>query len=524
MKKNNFNGRNEINSLILCKKCKTIPLIELVPKDNKLKILLTCKCSHQNLIKSETFLKYYYINNYIDLEIDEKRNKIKEEKINRIINNYQEYKNNYLNNLEKIKEGILEQIKSLEKRIVSMIDLNKNINENIDKIIQILIKNYRINQNYKINKENILNNIHMNSKNDFIFSCKRSLNKSINDFSKTIQSYLKENYIITDDKYKIIQSLFKFDFILEINKKMFLTLREGKEIKIFDKDNYKNQLEIKNDMMINNLLIDERQRYLISVENNSLIKFRDFNEIKIKISQLVYEENKSFSPTDLLEFKHEMNIKELISLENNLLVLTDGKSLNIYKYDINAKSSKLINKSDIKALYLKIIKRRGKIYISYFSDNYIYICEIPSLINKNKIECGIQNYSVYNKNRLVYEQINENEILLGLDNKISLINLDTNKKNISKKINFYIMSVKVLNDNTILIGGRSEIKRLYMKTLEDLPCLIRFEDDDEFDEDYYYGFNLQRNEDDVNSINQLSDGKLLLKLTYDIKIYGNEYN
>ena len=79
------------------------------------------------------------------------------------------------------------------------------------------------------------------------------------------------------------------------------------------------------------------------------------------------------------------------------------------------------------------------------------------------------------------------------------------------------MSLKILKDNTLLIGGRSEIRRLYVKTLENLPNLISFEEDD--DEEYDYNFiGLNRNENDVGSIIELNDGKLMLVLSYDINL------
>ena len=82
--------------------------------------------------------------------------------------------------------------------------------------------------------------------------------------------------------------------------------------------------------------------------------------------------------------------------------------------------------------------------------------------------------------------------------------------------------IKILKDNTLLIGGRSEIRRLYVKTLENLPNLISFDEDD--DEEYDYNFiGLNRNENDVGSIIELNDGKLMLVLSYDIKIYGNKF-
>ena len=76
------------------------------------------------------------------------------------------------------------------------------------------------------------------------------------------------------------------------------------------------------------------------------------------------------------------------------------------------------------------------------------------------------------------------------------------------------MSLKILKDNTLLIGGRSEIRRLFIKTFEDLPCLISFED--YYDEDEYdYNF-INLNENDVSSIIELNDGNLF-------KIYGIKF-
>lgn len=121
--------------------------------------------------------------------------------------------------------------------------------------------------------------------------------------------------------------------------------------------------------------------------------------------------------------------------------------------------------------------------------------------------------------------MNENEIIFGTSNYLYILNLDEDKNDrfFSKRMTFDIMAIKVLNDNTVLIGGRNEIRRLYMKTLEDLPSLISFIDDEDDDDYEYSGLNLHLNENDVSSINELSDGKLMLTLTYDIKIYGNKF-
>ena len=121
---------------------------------------------------------------------------------------------------------------------------------------------------------------------------------------------------------------------------------------------------------------------------------------------------------------------------------------------------------------------------------------------------------------MIYEQISENELMIGENNYIKIINMDNTQCHITKKINFDIMSIKVLKDRTILIGGRGEIKRLFSKTLEELSCLISFIDySDDYDD--YTELNLNNyNENDVLFIDELSDGKLMINLPYDTKIYG----
>ena len=85
------------------------------------------------------------------------------------------------------------------------------------------------------------------------------------------------------------------------------------------------------------------------------------------------------------------------------------------------------------------------------------------------------------------------------------------------------MSLKIMKDKTLLIGGRSEIRRIFIKTFEDLPCLISF-DEDYDDDEYDYNFiAINRNENDVSSIIEFDDNKLMLVLTYDIKIYGIKF-
>ena len=507
----------KINSLIFCRKCNSIPLIEIVPKEYEIKIFLSCKCLRQQLIKQETFFKYYYYSN--NMEIEENK-EIKNEKLKKLINIFDEYKNYYMNNLNKIKDDIENKFKNSLNKIQLMIDINKKFNQEIDKIIKILIKNYEMNPNDNNNIENIIKNIQINSYKKFQNFDSIKIDKNISSINKIIELFLNENYIIASDKYQIISSFKKYDFIIELNKNIFAALKKNESIKIFDIKNHDNYLEIKKNLSVNNILIEETKRYLISSEDEYFAKFRDLNEIIKKFSESNYLKNSILFPP-LYELKHDNSIISLINLKNNLIGISDKKSFNIYKYDINGKNCQLISKLDIKFDNLKLIKIRNKDFISSFNNRILNIYEIPSLILRKEIQIQDRYHS-----KIVYEQMNDNELIIGENYYIKIINIENDKcKYISKKINFDIMSIKILKDGTILIGGRGQIKRLFWKNLEDLPCLISIEDYSNYYEDYYdyAGLNLinfNENENDVLYINELSDGKILIIFGYDIKIYG----
>ena len=522
------NKINEIKPLFICKKCNSIPLIELVPKEPELKILLKCKCYHQQLIKQEIFFKYYYNNNHMDIETDNQE--IKNEKIKSLIKTYEEYKNNYKKNLLKTKEEINKRLMELMKNIELLIDANQKYNDNIDKIIQIIIKNYKLNPDIDTNKENVIKNIQINSYLYDFNSFKKEFDFSV--LTKKIKSNLKDYYLITGDKYQKYKSFQKEDFIIELDKNIFASVVKNELIKLFNINNIYDFIEIDTNITNDTLLIDEKKRYLISVEDNFFVKFRDLSQIINRFSDQNYmNKDISLSLLPLYEFKHDSLILNLINLENNLLAILDDTSINIYKYDVNKKHSEKIKALIIKAdkynlskPFLKLIKRKENNFICNYNNSILNIYEIPTLIIKNEIKIPHQ----YNS-KVIYEQINENELIIGDKNLLKIINIDNNSISFSKKINFEIMSIKLLKDNTILIGGRSELKRLYMKTLEELPCLISFDEDKydyDYDDDYggYFLTNINRHENDVLFINELSDGKIMLTLTYDIKIFGLDFS
>ena len=466
-------------------------------------------------MKKEILYKYYYNEKHMDIEHNKK---IENDNFKILIQKYEEYKNHFMNNCQKIKNQMNIMLQDFIQKNEILIDKNKKDNEEIDEIIQILIKNYKLNPNNEINKENIIKNIYMNTYTHFKEYDFKMFEKNISNINKTIKSYLKENYIISSNKYEIIQSIRKEDLIIHLNNNIFASLKKDEYIKIFNIDDLSKNIKINKNLSINNILTDEKKRYLLSVEDDHFIKFRKLNEI---INDLSFDNfNKNINISPIFDIKHCSKIKNLINLENDLLGLIDENNIYIYKYNIDNKTSEIISKLDIKIDNLKLIKRKNKNSICSYINGFLNIYNIPSLILENSI-----NIKKGNAQKIIYEQISDNELIFAQKNYIYIINIENNTKSsfFAKRFNFDIMSFKILKDNTLLIGGRSEIRRLFIKTFEDLPCLISF-DEDYDDDEYDYNFiAINRNENDVSSIIEFDDNKLMLVLTYDIKIYGIKF-
>ena len=127
----------------------------------------------------------------------------------------------------------------------------------------------------------------------------------------------------------------------------------------------------------------------------------------------------------IFDIQHCSKIKNLINLENNLLALIDDNNINIYKYNIENKTSEIIIKSDIKTNNIKLIKRKNRNSISSYNNGFFNIYEIPSLTLENSIE--IKKGYVQT---IIYEQISYNEIIFALNNYIYTLNIENNPNNI----------------------------------------------------------------------------------------------
>ena len=492
-----------------CKNCKTIPLIELNPKKEELNILTTCKC-HKQYLKSDIFYKNYY--HQVSILKDEGEN-VNKEVMNNLIDHYLKRKEIFDKKCKKLKEDIIKIFEDTIKKIESFYDKNNDINNKINKIVHILINNYKTNPNNSINIKNIIFNTQIN-KNSFLDVNDIRLTKIINK----VNYFFGNNFIINSNTFKLLRlsnESYGKKIFLEIENNLFARNISNNYIKIFD--NEKNTAKIKLHNTINNLLIDENKKHLISLENNLLIKFWDVQEIKNKLKD--NNNDKGINIFPLYKYEHSQFINEILYIEKNILLLMDKTNISIYEYNIfeaNFRVKKNLNVEECNNC--KIIKRNNKINICCFSHKNFIVIDYPELTITNTIEiCDTNSKFVY------YEQINNDEIILGDKENLKIYDFKSNKILLNRKINFNITCLKILRDNTLLVCGRCEIKRFLLKTMQELPQLIILENYKDYssdEENIGILSNLDRDMKDVKSIYEFIGGKIMIVMDYSIEIYG----
>ena len=515
----------EITKAFYCSKCKNIPLIEIYPKKKEFQILTTCKC-HKELLSVEQFLKDYMKKNFDISKIIYKEwgikysEKLKDININNIIEQYQINKEKIENNFFEIKTKIINELNITIKNIESIYEINKNINNKINNIIQILINNYKLNPENDTLKTNIILNTRININNNNL----DSLTNQLINYENKIKDYFTYNYIIKPNNINYVYSYNDYShnkIILEIKNNIILdrSLENKAEFKIYD---YKkeNSCILYFEDSINNLIVDEGSKYLISIIEPDIIRFFDINDIeeKLKINKTFYE----YDPIELLskyEFKHDNEIFELINIENNEICGTDYKNvLFIYKYNLCQKTSELVNKVHMEVSNLLLIKRKNKKYIICKNNGFLIMLNIPYLSILNEIQ--IVEYIDFNYNNNIlfyYDQINDDELIISYGKKLIILNLSNFQMKLKMDINFNISYIKKLNDNTILVGGKEKIKRFCLNNLEELPEIILF-DSLIFDENNYNGIS-----NNVSYINELSEGKIVIICGNYVSLYELYY-
>ena len=521
-----------------CKKCNSIPIIQIIPKDTITKILSACKC-HKQYENIETFIKNKSLKEKIDV------NKISNSPLNNffketnvdirtIKQKFEKAKNDLYQSSNVLKNKL---IKLYEEKIKEVNDLqNKYIQRNniIIEVLEKIIKSNELIKDNPSNIQNILNNCIFENRFK-INSILETFKTSLDDISKKLENYFKQELIVS---HSIIEKSIKKE---KLTDNFYCAINNFIEL---DEDicawcsKYKSYITIMNLLkkdsdMINfsahikyvNCMMKSNYDNLISCGEDGTIKIwplinNDFINFNLKKGK--EEIIKSMKVIDvnlipLLEYSNEYNdmkkIEKLVNLKDNQFLAHSKQSIFLFKYTINENKAEInlvnyyeYNLTPTKNVSYKflndivdiipIIKDEKEI-IALCMRSYIHFLKIPNFEVINSINVK----SMKDKSLL---QINSNELLI-IDNidYLKIIDMNTWKIKLSIKEDYSMNILLKLFDDTIICSGFDGIQRFNMKTMENLPNLIKLSEDDY---NYYYDDYYR---DDIVYLYQLKNGTII---------------
>ena len=485
-----------------CEKCSTIPLIHILSNNDSLKIFTRCKCI-KDLLTYESFNKLYFHKEKKDNLLELKPNTENTENINiskKLLeyNQLKEEINKF--NLE-LKNNIIEYYNKKIKQIESIYENNKKINNNLEQLMNHLISNYSLNEKNNSNINNILYNINMN----------KYYNKKLKDFKinelndmqfisyeKEVKNYFYNQHIISPEinEFKTIKYLSGHDdsvnCFLELNKNIGISCSRDSYIIYHDLNTYKPIIKFKGHQGGVNHIIKTEDNVLISCGEDSSIKIWEI----IKEEEYLNNKNKEIKIKPKIEIKTDENMKKIFiyDKDKNQILSCSNKGIYIYEYDIiNSKINLIKNFKKDKIIDIILFKAKDMFIIGYTYSSETFIMDKDlNIIKEIKYETpSWQNCLV---------QINNEEIILGNNKALNIINVEKGIIKLSKQTKEYINCIFKLNDGSIIRGERDGIRRYSKNTLDELPPLI--EPYDNYDDDH--------KPEQLNYIHEFPDGKLVL--------------
>ena len=519
-----------------CKKCKSIPIIQIILKNSITKILSACKC-HKHYENIESFKKNkslkekieiskisnepIYLNYHKDINID----------INSIKSKYVKAKKELFQKSNELKNKIIklyeEKINHVEKMLDKYIKRNNIIIEVIDKII----KSYEMMKDNPSNIQNLLNNCVFDNRFK-INSLLEVFKTSLDDISKKLENYFEEELIVSNSivnrsikKEKLTNNNYcEISNFIEINKnicawcskyKSYITVMNPNK-----RDSY--NLNFIADLKYVNCMIKSSSNNLISIGNDGFIKIWPLIDDEFIDKEIKKEDNDKIKIIDvnlkpLLEFKDETKeikkIERMVNFKGDKFIANAPRRIFLFKYIINSTKAELqlinyyeyaltqIKKVEYKFLNDIVdiipIEKDNKEILALSMKNYIHFLNIPNFELINTI--NVKNIS---KNCLL--QINSNEILIVDNiNYLKIIDINTSQTKLAIKSSSSINILLKSPDDTIIYSGFDGIKRCLIKTMENLPDLIQLTEDKEY---YYYN---DYYKDNIVCLAQLKNGTII---------------
>ena len=185
-----------------CKKCKSIPIIQIIPKIFNTKILSACKC-HRQYENIESFIKNKSLKDKIQIS------QISNEPISNFHNEtnidldsiklkFEKAKKELSDNTNELKSKLIkfyeEKIKEVDEMVKEYISKNNKIIEVLEKII----KSYEYIKENPSNIQNILNNCIFDNR-FRINSLLETFKSNLENISKKLENYFTQELIVSNN-------------------------------------------------------------------------------------------------------------------------------------------------------------------------------------------------------------------------------------------------------------------------------------------------------------------------------------
>ena len=518
-----------------CKKCNSIPIIQIIPKQSNTKILSACKC-HRQYEYIETFNKNKSLKDKIQIS------QISNEPISNFHNEtsidldsikleFAKAKKDLSDNANELKSKLVNYYQEKIKEVDEMAKKYIIKNNKIIAVLEKIIKSYECIKENPSNIQNILNNCIFDNR-FRINSLLETFKSSLDNISKKLEDYFTQELIVSNNiadksikKDKLTNNFYcEINNFIEIDKDICAWCSKYKSYITVMNPNKKDSYNINFIAHIKyiNCIIKSSTNNIISCGDDGFIKIwplidndyinkelKNGEDTKVKIIDVNL--NPLFQYTN--ETKEMKKIQKMINLKDDQFIAQSPESIFLFKYIIkeNTTELNLINyyeytfKPEKKVSYKFLndiidiipIERNKKEILALCMKSYIHFLELPNF----EVITTIIVKSM-NKNCLI--QISSDEIII-VDNiyYLKIIDIKSWQTKLSIKKSSSINLLLNLYDNTILTAGFDGIKRILLKTMESLPDLIQLAEDDDY---YYYD---QYIREDIVCLYQLKNGTII---------------
>ena len=487
-----------------CIKCKSVPLIQIVPKVYDVKIFCCCKCS-KKLINYEFFIKNYFTKNinydkisnepiYKEYKDTDDENLLdKKIDIRDIKKKYLQISDNIYKYLLEIKIKTIELLEKYIKDINQSYETNVKNNQKLDKIIDILFKNYEVNNKNISNIKNLIYNTNFNYGylNEFSNKLKFNNDISIDSLIKYVKEFFSKTYILSGYNEGLYNTKNFFNHsstvtcLVELAPNGMASCSKDSYINIYNLGNkkslYKFHAHSNGVSWINKIY----KNYIISCGEDSSIKIWPNPQLNYKANinyngyySVTFSEELNVIPIKILNLK--FIILKFIFLNNNYIYMIGINKILLVKYELIIDEK---NNENLLNVGLDIIKE--------INLENIFILDLLRLQNNNNQELifhlcsnkiqlfSIKDFSViyehqeYNKNLSsnCLTQINKDDIIYSNGHYINIFNIKSFKIQFRYKNTKDITSLTKLKDNTLLICTSSGITRIETKHFEELSLV-----------------------------------------------------